>query len=299
MLLLLGLASSNLLPGDKRAGHHHHHHHHGDHDDHPQHHLDHGGQHHPQHNQQPQHQHHLKEEELDNLKTSDSKNSKAKGKSKQKKLRSGKNLSVDFSSAVLDEETGLKCVKSETSVARAGRESLLTCRHSSVTICHVTYVTRFTQFRPRVCEDTYSKRCTIVFSTQATNVTEEACYTPYTKACDAGPRDARDTSAGEPVCVTVSDTSCVTRYEAAAAGGEHAALTSCDRVPQTLCSEDTRCRFVQVSVQRPVELQTKISQSRRRPLLGLLLLTVPTSAFTFTDILRHYAENFADLRFQL
>ena len=28
-------------------------------------------------------------------------------------------------------------------------------------------------------------------------------------------------------------------------------------------------------------------------------LTVPTSAFTFTDIIRHYAENFADLRFQL
>ena len=268
MLLLLGLASSNLLPGDKRAGHHHHHHHHGDHDDHPQHHhLDHGGQHHPQHNQQPQHQHHLKDEELESHKTSDSKNSKAKGKSKQKKLRSGKNLSVDFSSAVLDEETGLKCVKSETSVARPGRESLLTCRHSAVTVCHYTYVTRFTQFRPRVCEDTYHKRCSIVFSSQARNVTEEACYTPYTKACDAGPRDARDTSEGEPVCVTVSDTSCVTRYEAVSAGGQHAALTSCDSVPQTLCSADKRCRFVQVSVRCPVELETKISQSRR-PQLG-------------------------------
>ena len=69
---------------------------------------------------------------------------------------------IDFSSAVIDQETGLKCVRTEETLKTVEREKLLSCTHSSINICHYTYVTKFSPFRPRVCEDIYSKSCTIV-----------------------------------------------------------------------------------------------------------------------------------------
>ena len=173
-----------------------------------------------------------------------------KSKSKHRvRARGGKNLAIDFSSAVLDEETGLQCVRSESSIQSSERESLLTCRHSRVNICHYTYVTKFKPFSPRVCEDFYNKKCNIVFNKQARNVTEEACYRPYRKSCEATDDDNVEEKVEER-CVTVSDTSCVTRYHPkAATDGEdaikHVAITTCDNIPQTLCSS-TRCSFVQV-----------------------------------------------------
>lgn len=99
---------------------------------------------------------------------------------------------------------------------------------------------------PRICEEIYKKKCNIVFSDQAENVTEEACYTPYSQECDH--TEDEEGEEGEEVCVTLSDTSCVTRYvpkQTADGQLKHVGQTSCDKLPQTLCSTK-QCRYVQV-----------------------------------------------------
>ena len=99
---------------------------------------------------------------------------------------------------------------------------------------------------PRICEEIYKKKCNIVFSDQAENVTEEACYTPYRQQCDDSEDDIEDEE--DEKCVTVSDSSCVTRYvpkRSADGQMKHVGQTSCDKVPRTLCSS-RRCGFVQV-----------------------------------------------------
>ena len=83
-------------------------------------------------------------------------------------VRRGRDLDnnlLDFSSAELDPDTGLKCLRMENeSVAGVERERLLSCTHSSINICHFTYVTRFRPARERVCDEIYTKNCNIVFN---------------------------------------------------------------------------------------------------------------------------------------
>ena len=49
-------------------------------------------------------------------------------------------------------------------VAGLERERLLSCTHSSITVCHFTYVTRFRSAPATVCEEIYTKNCNIVFT---------------------------------------------------------------------------------------------------------------------------------------
>ena len=105
-----------MLPGDKKEAHHHHHHHH--HEHHPQH----GDQHDP----------YVGEKNI-------------KDAVEHQNPRSGKSLSrvIDFSTAVADGETGLKCVIETAKIDTVEKESLLSCTHSLVNACHYTYVTRY------------------------------------------------------------------------------------------------------------------------------------------------------------
>ena len=150
---------------------------------------------------------------------------------------------IDFSSAVLDEETGLKCVRTEETLETLEREKLLSCTHSSINICHYTYVTKFSPFQPRVCEDVYSKQCNIVFSRRAEETTEQHCYRPWTRRC--GLQGEEGEGGEETQCRRVSDSWCVTRWQA----GKGTALTSCNKIPQTLCSP-ANCQIVQVTTGR-------------------------------------------------
>ena len=82
-----------------------------------------------------------------------------------RKGRALENKLLDFSAAELDPVTGLKCLRMENeTVAGVERERLLSCTHSSINICHFTYVTRFKSARQRVCEEIYTKNCNIVFN---------------------------------------------------------------------------------------------------------------------------------------
>ena len=79
--------------------------------------------------------------------------------------RALENKLLDFSAAELDPVTGLKCLRMENeTVAGVERERLLSCTHSSINICHFTYVTRFKSARQRVCDEIYTKNCNIVFN---------------------------------------------------------------------------------------------------------------------------------------
>ena len=201
-LLLFGIVSSNLLPGDKRLGHNHHHHHHQEHHHHQSPHDQHHGEDH-HHIEEPEHHHHHAED----------------GE------RSGKSLAdIDFTAATLDEETGLKCVRTEETLETLEREKLLSCTHSSINICHYTYVTQFSPSRVEVCEDVYTKNCNIVFSKQAQNETLEHCYFPMELDCEGS-------GGGEATCQTVWESSCVTRYQAAPA----LPTTDCQKIPVELC----------------------------------------------------------------
>ena len=147
---------------------------------------------------------------------------------------------IDFSSAVLDEETGLKCVRTDETVETVEREKLLSCTHSSINICHYTYVTKFSPFQPRVCEDVYSKKCNIVFTRRAEETTEQHCYRPWSRRCDQEGQEEGQGARSQ--CRRVSESWCVTRYEA----DKGTALTSCNKIPQTLCSP-ANCQIVQVT----------------------------------------------------
>ena len=150
---------------------------------------------------------------------------------------------IDFSSAVLDDETGLKCVRTDETVETVEREKLLSCTHSSINICHYTYVTKFSPFQPRVCEDVYSKKCNIVFSRRAQETTERHCYRPWTRRCGLQEgQEGQEEEGGRSQCRRVTESWCVTRYQE----DKGTALTSCNKIPQTLCSP-ANCQIVQVT----------------------------------------------------
>ena len=138
----------NLLPGDNSRGQHHHHHHHGE--------NNHHHQHHGAHNQSIDH--HPKE-----------------GVS----LRKGKSDkgSIDFSRAVLDNETGLKCVmKAENLTGVKEPTPLLTCKHSTISVCYDSYVTMFRAgAREEECDVYYKKKCRILFNKVARTETVRQC----------------------------------------------------------------------------------------------------------------------------
>ena len=128
VLLLGGRVGGNLLPGDLGRGTHHHlhlgqefgapdpgHHHHSE----QAHQHQHGDEHQHQHQQQHQHQHHEAEERA--------------GRQEPDSEPSGGQL-IDFSGAVLDPETGLKCVIEEKTIEAVEREQLLTCTHSMIQV---------------------------------------------------------------------------------------------------------------------------------------------------------------------
>ena len=106
--------------------------------------------------------------------------------------------------AVEDPETGLMCLLEEKKTNSLERETLLSCTHSTVNICHQSFLTQFRPSSEKVCEEIYKKSCRIVFSRRPTNQTVEHCYTPaHTCPVTGGERET---------CREVLQSSCLTRY---------------------------------------------------------------------------------------
>ena len=130
-LLSVGGVLGNLLPGDLGRGTHHQlpHPHHQDHH-HPGHHaLDH---HHTDHT-------HGKEHSGDHNHgghTNQGKHDEAKRRGRQEDGEGFVGQLIDFSSAVEDPSTGLKCVLEEATVDTFEKERLLTCTHSMIQVLH-------------------------------------------------------------------------------------------------------------------------------------------------------------------
>ena len=132
---------------------------------------------------------------------------------------------IDFSQAVLDEETGRMCVIKEAEVNSIEKEPILECTHKNVEKCHYTYVTQFTPSQEEVCEENFEKQCSITFKQQAYNETVRKCYRPVEKVCNGqGPEE----------CRTVYESSCTTKY-IEKQPGKFVGDTSCEKLPIEIC----------------------------------------------------------------
>ena len=180
-LLALGGALGNLLPGDLGRGTHHqlpHPHHH-----HPGHHA--ADHHHDEHSINHKHEEELGDQQHN---VDDANNEEHHDHEERSGRQDGDGFGgqlIDFSSAVEDPSTGLKCVLEEATVDTFEKEQLLTCTHSMIQVwhfkffwliscpqvCHYTYVTQFRPHRVEECSEYYEKTCSIVFSEKATNET--------------------------------------------------------------------------------------------------------------------------------
>jgi hypothetical protein len=151
----------------------------------------------------------------------------------------------DFSKAYDDPGTGLKCVNEEASVQTIEKEKLLECVHSTVNVCHYTYVTRFSSQRQEECLDNYGKVCTIAFNKQAVNETMRKCYTPMVKECNGD----KETD-GKEICQTVYESDCSTRYVEKQPGRF---------VGDTKCTKVKALRYsTSVNIQAKITMQVKI-----------------------------------------
>jgi len=86
---------------------------------------------------------------------------------------------VDFSQASLDTATGLMCVYNQVVVPVVGQERLLTCQHSEVDTCHLSYVTKYRTVEQHKCQEYFSKRCQTMFSKSAVEEVVEHCRLPF------------------------------------------------------------------------------------------------------------------------
>ena len=72
-------------------------------------------------------------------------------------------LVIDFT-AVSDPQTGLQCLVKTDNVSTVPNDTLLSCVHSLVNICHYSYATQFRHTIEQLCEEYYDKNCYIVFT---------------------------------------------------------------------------------------------------------------------------------------
>merc|ERR1712061_430568 len=132
---------------------------------------------------------------------------------------------IDFSNAVLDEDTGKRCVIKEEEVDSVEKEPILECIHKNVEKCHYTYVTQFTPSQEEVCEENFEKSCSITFKQQAFNETVRKCYRPTAKVCNGQ---------GENICKTVYESACTTKY-VEKQPGKFVGDTKCAKLPVEIC----------------------------------------------------------------
>ena len=132
---------------------------------------------------------------------------------------------IDFSQAVLDPETGKRCVIKEEEVESLEKEPVLECNHREVEKCHYTYITQFTPAQEEVCEESFEKTCQITFKQQAVKEMVKKCYRPLVKVCNGQ---------GKEVCQTMYESSCTTRY-VEKQPGKFVGDTRCEKVPIEVC----------------------------------------------------------------
>ncbi|XP_040577930.1 uncharacterized protein [Lepeophtheirus salmonis] len=132
---------------------------------------------------------------------------------------------IDFSNAVLDQETGKRCVIKEDSIDSLEKRPILECTHKNVEKCHYTYVTQFDPSQEKVCEENFEKVCQITFKKQAQEETVKKCYKPLKKVCNGQ---------GEEQCRTVYESSCSTKY-VEKQPGKFVGDTRCQKLPIKIC----------------------------------------------------------------
>ena len=150
---------------------------------------------------------------------------------------------IDFDHAVLDHETGMMCVHTNTTEPHIGQETLLKCRHGLVSVCHYTYITKYKNNKEEQCEEIFSKRCKTVFKKDAQNITTQHCYKPVVRKCKNYDDDV-EKMPGQSFCKVVFETECRTTYEETDDKKHQQPKTACKRIPKTLCGSKD-CVFME------------------------------------------------------
>merc|ERR1711936_907537 len=121
---------------------------------------------------------------------------------------------------------GERCIDKVVMVQETEYDDEITCHHSYSQKCHTTYSTDFKPQQEEECEENFIKKCFIDYRKMASEEKIEFCHTPL--ICD-GP--------GEPVCRTVYESQCSTRYH------EHDVVDDvpeCDTVYEEKCIDVTQ-----------------------------------------------------------
>jgi len=145
---------------------------------------------------------------------------------------------IDFSGAVpvIQRDGSIKnCVEREEFRTEIKKDPILECTHSNVEKCHYTYLTAFEPNIEEVCEESFSKICSITYRKIAVNETFTHCYKPLVRDCSAP-------ATGEDLCRTYYESSCSTRY-VEKEEGKFVGDTSCEKLPVSLCG-DVSCMMV-------------------------------------------------------
>ena len=183
---------------------------------------------------------------------------------------------IDFSGREPDPDTGWCCVTKEERMITYQKEKIYECTHKSEEQCHYTFVTQFRASQQELCEETFSKHCSISFSKKAGNETVEKCYKPLVRVCEGEEEDEdqredsannidhpdteqgkyngerrksrfkKDVEVRSKKCTTPFESSCSTRY-VEKSPGKFVGETSCEKLPVEFCEEGnqllhSRCR---------------------------------------------------------
>ena len=132
---------------------------------------------------------------------------------------------IDFSKAVIDPETGQKCVIKSKEIESIAKDPILSCVHKNIEQCHYTYITQFTPSQEEVCQENYEKSCQISFNKAAVNETVRSCYRPVVRVCNGQ---------GQEECRTVYQSSCTTKY-VEKQPGKFVGETACEKLPVEIC----------------------------------------------------------------
>ena len=89
----------------------------------------------------------------------------------------------DLDSPSFDDVPGLQCVTSTDTDLSIPYDTLLTCTHRNITICHHSSIIRYNYHKEEVCRDQYSKNCHISFTKEPREEIMENCYVPVVKEC--------------------------------------------------------------------------------------------------------------------
>jgi len=117
-------------------------------------------------------------------------------------LEDGDNTVDDTS----DDDDDTVCVKKVMQISETVYEDRIVCHHTVSEKCHHTFLTDYVPTLEKHCQNSYHKKCSIIYKPEVHSETVSVCNEPLQKHCS-------NTTVGEVICSTYYETRCQTRYK--------------------------------------------------------------------------------------